>query len=158
MIEGLLLDMWCLLLFVECYVLIGCVGYLKLKWCFMFVQFGMFEYVIVLFDGGGFFGVMDEVFVKVGVMWCVVLLVLYFLFVMLVVVSIDFVVMLFEWLVCDVLVLCVVDVLVEVFGYEMLMLWYECVYCDLVYWWLWEMIVVVVQIVCLIDVIVCIDC
>lgn len=104
----------------------------------------MFEYVIVLFDGGGFFGVMDEVFVKVGVMWCVVLLVLYFLFVMLVVVSIDFVVMLFEWLVCDVLVLCVVDVLVEVFGYEMLMLWYECVYCDLVYWWLWEMIVVVV--------------
>jgi DNA-binding transcriptional LysR family regulator len=127
-------------LFVERYVLIGRTGHPKLKRRPTLAQFGTLEHVITSPDGGGFFGVTDEVLAKVGATRRVVLSVPHFLFVMSAVASTDLVAMVPERLVRDVPALRVVEAPVEVPGYEMSMLWHERVHRDPAHRWLRETI------------------
>lgn len=131
--EGVLLGLYQCLLFCECYVLVGWVEYLVLWSGFSLEMFCQLEYVIVFLDGGGFSVVIDIVLVNFGLMWWVVFFVLYFLFMLEILCNSDLVVVLLEWLVCGQSGLVVVELLLVVVGFEMLMLWYECWYCDLVY-------------------------
>ena len=127
-------------LFTERYVLVGRAGHPRLKRKPTLAQFCALDHVIVSPDGGGFFGVTDDVLKAAGASRRVALSVPHFLFVMTAVASTDLVAMLPERLVRGTSALQVVEPPVEVPGYEMSMLWHERVHRDPAHQWLRDVI------------------
>ncbi len=125
-------------LFTERYVLAGRVGHPGLKSAPTRKQFCALEHVMVSREGGGFFGVTDRALADVGLMRKVVLSVPHFLMAMSVLASTDLVAMLPSRLVRGNPALQVVDVPLEVPGYEMAMFWGERSHRDPAHKWLRE--------------------
>ncbi|RKP46018.1 LysR family transcriptional regulator [Trinickia fusca] len=123
-------------LFTERYILVGRAGHPRLKRRPTLAQFCSLDHVIVSPDGGGFYGVTDDVLARAGLTRNVVLSVPHFLFVMSAVASTDLVAMLPSRLAHNVGALRVVEPPVEVPGYEMSMLWHERVHRDPAHRWL----------------------
>lgn len=128
-------------LFAERYVLAGRAGHPALKRRPTLKQFCALEQVIVSPDGGGFFGITDEMLAERGLERRVVLSVPHFLFLRSVLETTDLVAMLPERLVRGSHALQVVESPVEVPGYEMAMLWHERSHRDPAHQWLREQIV-----------------
>lgn len=127
-------------LFTERYVLAGRAGHPRLKRRPTLSQFCELEHVIVSPDGGGFYGVTDEVLAESGLARRVVLSVPHFLFLMSVLANTDLVAMLPSRLVRNTSALRVVEPPVDVPGYEMAMLWHERSHRDPAHQWLREQI------------------
>ena len=127
-------------LFTERYVLVGRARHPRLKRKPTLAQFCALDHVIVSPNGGGFFGVTDDVLKAAGASRRVALSVTHFLFVMTAVASTDLVAMLPERLVRGASALQVVEPPVEVPGYEMSMLWHERVHRDPAHQWLRDVI------------------
>lgn len=125
-------------LFTERYVLAGRVGHPGLMLAPSREQFCALEHVMVSREGGGFFGVTDRALADVGLMRKVVLSVPHFLMAMSVLASTDLVAMLPSRLVRGNPALQVVDVPLEVPGYEMAMFWGERSHRDPAHKWLRE--------------------
>ena len=129
------------ILFSERYVLVGRAGHPGLQKTPSLAQFCMLEHVMVSPDGGGFFGVTDNVLADAGLSRRVVLSVPHFLFVMSVLASSELVAMLPSRLVLNNSALQVVEPPVEIPGFEMAMLWHERSHRDPAHQWLREHIV-----------------
>lgn len=127
-------------LFHERYMLAGRVDHPRLKKCITFEQFSALEHVIVSPDGGGFYGITDEVISQLGLTRRVVLSVPHFLFVLSVLAKTDLVAMLPERLVSDNPALRVVEPPMAVPGFDMFMLWPERSHRDPAHQWLREFI------------------
>ncbi|WP_191629848.1 LysR family transcriptional regulator [Pseudomonas fluorescens] len=125
-------------LFTERYVLAGRVGHPGLMQAPSREQFCALEHVMVSREGGGFFGGTDRALADVGLMRKVVLSVPHFLMAMSVLASTDLVAMLPSRLVRGNPALQVVDVPLEVPGYEMAMFWGERSHRDPAHKWLRE--------------------
>lgn len=127
-------------LFFERYMLAGRVDHPCLKKHMTFEQFSSLEHVIVSPDGGGFYGITDEVLSQSGLKRRVVLSVPHFLFVLSVLAKTDLVAMLPERLVRDNPALQVVEPPMAVPGFDMFMLWPERAHRDPAHQWLREFI------------------
>ncbi|NNG25481.1 LysR family transcriptional regulator [Telluria aromaticivorans] len=127
-------------LFAERYVLAGRVDHPHLRPQLTLAQFCELEHVIVSPDGGGFYGVTDDVLAKAGLKRKVVLSVPNFLFMMSVLASTDLVAMLPSRLVRSTKMLQIIEPPVDVPEYEMVMLWHERSHRDPAHQWLRETI------------------
>lgn len=127
-------------LFAERYVLAARVGHPKLRRKPTLAQFCALEHVIVSPDGGGFFGVTDEVLAATGLSRRVALSVPHFLYLASVVASTDLVAMLPARLARGNPALQVMEAPVEVPGFEMSMLWHERSHRDPAHRWLRDLI------------------
>lgn len=125
-------------LFTERYVLAGRADHPRLKRRPTLSQFCQLEHVVVSPDGGGFYGVTDEVLAETGMSRRVVLSVPHFLFMMSVLANTDLVAMLPSRLVRDASVLRIVEPPLDIPGYEMSMLWHERSHRDPAHQWLRE--------------------
>jgi DNA-binding transcriptional LysR family regulator len=125
-------------LFTERYVLAGRADHPRLKRRPTLSQFCQLEHVVVSPDGGGFYGVTDEVLAETGMSRRVVLSVPHFLFMMSVLANTDLVAMLPSRLVRNASVLRIVEPPLDIPGYEMSMLWHERSHRDPAHQWLRE--------------------
>lgn len=135
------LDLHSRRLFTERYVLAGRIGHPHLQGELSISQFCKLNYVVVSPDGGGFFGVTDNVLASLGLHRRVVLSVPHFLFMMSVLVTTDLVAMLPARLARNYPGLVAVEPPVEIPGYEMTMLWHERCHRDPAHIWLREHII-----------------
>lgn len=127
-------------LYTERYVFAGRVGHPRLRPRLTLGQFCELEHVIVSPEGGGFFGLTDEVLAKTGLKRKVVLSVPHFLFMKNVLETTDLVAMLPSRLVRNTETLQIIEPPVLVPGYDMVMLWHERSHRDLAHQWLRETI------------------
>lgn len=127
-------------LFTERYVLAGRAGHPGLRRRPTLAQFCRLDHVIVSPDGGGFQGVTDAALAERGMRRRVVLSVPHFLFLAEVLASTDLVAMVPSRLVRGNAALKAVEPLLDVPGFEMLMLWPERLHRDPAHQWLRERI------------------
>ena len=127
-------------LFTERYVFAGRVGHPRLHSGLTLAQFCDLEHVIVSPEGGGFYGLTDDVLAKAGLARKVVLSVPHFLFMVSVLASTDLVAMVPSRLVRQTQTLQVIEAPVQLPGYDMVMLWHERSHRDLAHQWLRETI------------------
>lgn len=125
-------------LFTERYVLVGRTDHPHLKRRLALSQFCKLEHVIVSPDGGGFYGITDEVLSKSGLKRRVVLSVPHFLFMMSVLEKTDLVAMLPSRLVHNNNMLRIIEPPLDIPGFEMVMLWHERSHHDPAHQWLRE--------------------
>ncbi len=128
-------------LYKESYVLVGRVGHPQLQGKISIEQFNALGHVLVSPDGGGFYGATDQALAGLGLARRVVLSVPRFHFVGSVLASTDLVSVLPLRLVRDNPVLQIVELPLDVPGFEMAMLWHERVHRDPAHQWLRELIV-----------------